>query len=533
MPRNIETETDFDNDNMPPVWMDEARDAMYAEMGKEPEPPAPLPLIDPSSWAGTTAPERSWKVKDYIPDRQATLLTGKGAAGKSLVSQQQATCIALGIPFLGVETVQTVAIYITCEDDAEELHRRQLAICANLGVSIEDLSGKLFLLSLQGEMGNELATFDHDGRMRVAPRYTQIVKACEDFGIGFVVLDNTAHFYTGNENDRHQVASFINLANRLAITINGAVVVVGHPNKAGDSYSGSTAWENQVRSRLFMEIPLNDDGSCPDPDMRVMRREKSNYAQRGGDLNFMWFKGSFILPADLPEDKRVETADIAQASHENDVFMTCLAVATNQRRNVSHQKGMNYAPKIFAHMTQGKGVSEKGFEAAMERLVTLSKIEFDAPLWQAPNRHWKVGIKAVEAAPTPFAHTPALTPGDLRQPHGQVVDFIAPTPAPTPQKGAAPTPVRQPLRQPASTPGQVIENTAPTLRCADPSPLKGGPGGAAEALPPVEGDWTKNPILNPSAAAPVRLSDEPPAWLDEAPPIDESDVYFDGGDRDA
>ena len=123
MPRNIETETDFDDENAPPAWMDDARDAIFAEYEGDNAPPPILNLIDPAGWSGVAIPERSWKVKDYIPDRQATLLTGKGAAGKSLVSQQQATCIALGLPFLGVETVQTNALYITCEDDADERDR--------------------------------------------------------------------------------------------------------------------------------------------------------------------------------------------------------------------------------------------------------------------------------------------------------------------------------------------------------------------------------------------------------------------------
>lgn len=507
MPRNIETETEFDNDNTPPAWMDDARDAIFAEYEGDNAPPPVLSLIDPAGWSGVEIPERSWKVKDYIPDRQATLLTGKGAAGKSLVSQQQATCIALGLPFLGVETVQTNALYITCEDDADELHRRQVAICANLGVDIEDLSGKLFLLSLQGEMGNELATFDHDGRMRIAPRYQQVQKACEDHDIGFAVLDNTAHMFTGNENDRHQVASFINLCNRLAIAINGAVVIVGHPNKAGDSYSGSTAWENQVRSRLFMEIPMDDDGNCPDPDARVMRREKSNYAQRGGDLNFMWFKGSFVLPDAVPEEQKIDTAAIAKASRENDLFMACLAKATEQKRAVSHVNGINYAPRIFAHMPQAKGVKEMDMRAAMERLLSLGKIELEANLWKGSNRHWKVGIKATDG---------------VRQPPSENGGNACANPAPTP------------CADPRQPPNQVIENTAPTLRCADPynnyviipgEPLGASPGDNDD------GDWKSNPILNPLAEVKRQPDKDPPPWLDEAPPIDETDPYF-GDDRD-
>ncbi len=385
-----------------------------------------LALIDPASWAGNDAPERRWKVKDYIPDGQATLLTGKGAAGKSLVSQQQCTCIALGLPFLGLETVKTVSLYITCEDDADELHRRQKSICNSLNVPLEQLSGKVHLLSLQGEMGNEMATFDHEGRLHVSARYEQILAACLAHSIKFVVLDNTAHLFTGNENDRHQVAAFINLCNRLAIAISGAVVIVGHPNKAGDSYSGSTAWENQVRSRLFMEMPVDENDIPEHPDLRVMRREKVNYAQRGGELRFMWHHGAFVLEGDIPEDKRLDIAHCAQDASENERFMDCLAKATAAKRNVSHVNGISYAPRIFAGMPASRGLREDAFARAMERLINLGAIELEANLWKGPNRHWKTGIKAAESAPTPRAN-PAPSPrADPRQPHSQVIENIAP-----------------------------------------------------------------------------------------------------------
>jgi RecA-family ATPase len=449
----------------PPEWMDQA--PPYPEPAAR-KPPK-LDLLSPADWADKETPARVWAVSDYIPDGQATLLTGKGAAGKSLASQQQCTSVALGLPFLGIETLQRKALYITCEDDQDELERRQKSICAALGISLEETRGRLHLLSLLGEMGNELATFETDGRIRVAPRYEQIREACLDQGITFLVLDNTAHLFTGNENDRHQVAAFINLCNRLAIEINGAVVIVGHPNKAGDSYSGSTAWENQVRSRLFMEIPTDDNGNVLNPDERVLRREKANYAQRGGELRFVWHKGAFARSEDLPEEDRRTIGQVAMDAEENDRFMRCLATSTAQRRAVGHQPGVNYFATIFTRMTEAGGMKKEAFERAFERLLHLGRIELDAELWRAENRHIKRGIKEVKGAPTP-APTPASTPrADPRQPHGQVV-----------------------------------ENTAPTLRA--PTPLyttyNGGAGPEAEPpswmdeVPPYDPDWADNPILN-------------------------------------
>src|SRR3546814_3480150 len=78
------------------------------------------------------------------------------------------------------------------------------------------------------------------------------------------------------------------MLNNLASEIDGSVLFLGHPNKAGQDFSGSTAWENQVRSRLFMEVPKDEEGNAPDPDARVLVRGKANYARNGERVTFRW-----------------------------------------------------------------------------------------------------------------------------------------------------------------------------------------------------------------------------------------------------
>ena len=379
---------DYGDDDLMPV----ALPILQASAAARP-PETDLPVFSPADWQGQPSPVRVWRWDSFIPDYQATLLTGAGAAGKSLAMQQMCTCVAMGIDFLGVPVRQAPALYITCEDDMEELHRRQEAICTSLGISLEATRGKLFLLSLQGAVGNELANFAPDGRMTIAPRYLEIEAVCLALGVQHVTIDNTAHTFAGNENDRHQVAAFVGLNNKLAQTISGSVVMVGHPNKAGDSYSGSTAWENQVRSRLYLEIPRNGDDGVPiDPDMRVLRNEKANYSQRGAEVRFFWVKGAFVLEDQIEQSDR-DTSESTQAFHENTLFLNLLETLSQQRRNVSHKtRAGNYAPKVMAGMPAAKGYSKAQLERAMERLFMLGKIDADASLWLGKNRHPVVGL---------------------------------------------------------------------------------------------------------------------------------------------
>jgi RecA-family ATPase len=357
------------------------------------DPVPMLPLLDPSAWEGVEMPAREWALQEWIPAHQATYLTGPGSAGKSLLSQLLCTCIAMGLPFMGIDTQAAVAVYITCEDDAEELHRRQKAICTGLGLSLAALKARLHLVSLVGEIGNELATFTPEGTMSVTPAYERLRATILAIDAKLIVLDNVAHLFAGNENIRNQVAAFVGLLNKLAQEAGAAILFLGHPNKAGADYSGSTAWENQVRSRLFMEVPRDADGSVIDPDARRLARGKANYARNGETIDFRWYQGTFVRADDLPPNVAEEMAANAQASAENDRFLKCLQKVTEERRATSpNRAASNYAPRIFAKMTIGKGITEAGFEAALERLLHLGMIQGDQRVYQRDNRSWALGL---------------------------------------------------------------------------------------------------------------------------------------------
>lgn len=335
----------------------------------------PLPIISTGDWDGKPANGRLWLLDEWIPVMRATLLTGDGGSGKSLLAQQLATCVALGLPFMGRATRQQPSLYITCEDDLSELHRRQEGICAALGVSMSDLDGKLFFLSRCGELDNSLLNFGNDGSVQPSRFYRNIAAHAQGNAIFFVVLDNIAHLFEGNENIRNHVAIFCNALEMLARSICGTVLFLGHPSKSGAQFSGSTAWENQVRSRLYLKRPDGDEGAYDD-DARILERSKSNYAKVGDALKFRWKDWAFV-EADAPSESwQDQMASNAQAAAENARFMNLLEERIKQGRAVSGRNmARNYAPRQFATMPQAKGMKAEQFERAMERLFALGHIE--------------------------------------------------------------------------------------------------------------------------------------------------------------
>lgn len=454
--------------DQPDYWQSLERDAAAWERRDAPAP-LKIGMIDPASWAGIEPPQRQWTLPDWLPEGHAAYLTGAGGTGKSLLAQVLCTCIALGLPFLGVQAAPRKALYLTCEDDVDELHRRQAAICDGLGVSMADLSGKLFLSSRFGHVDNAVVSFERDGTMHETSTWSSIRHTVENAEIGFVVLDNVAHLFAGNENARTEVTTFASMLGALAKRIAGTVLLIGHPNKNGDEYSGSTAWENAFRARLYLKPHTGDDGT-EDPGARELLRPKSNYAEKGAAIVMRWHAGTFMLEKDVPQGMGAQLREVSVAQAENDAFLRCLAKNTQMRRAVSHVPGVNYAPKVFAAMIEGKGTKEEAFARALERLLHTGAIELDQRLWQGENRHWKQGIRL---APT------------CADPSAKSLKSFAPTPAPTP------------CADPAPTLTQVIENT-----CADPAPtpcVNPPPyttymsGGAFEAPAPDISDWAGPP----------------------------------------
>ena len=370
----------------PPEWMAEtpsydelpewAGDDLEPEIdaGAAPDEAATdlLPVVDFSQWVGKNPPERLFAWGDNIPLHTTTMLTGPGGVGKSLFEQMLCTCIALGLPYLGIPTRQMNTLYVTCEDDQEELWRRQAGICAALGVSLEVLIGKLHLVSLCGENETALATFDEKEQIERTARWGQLVRTCEQMQIQLYAFDNATDAMAGDLNSIHQVAEFVNLMTGLAIQMDGAAMILHHPNKAGDDWLGSVAWHNKVRSRLIIkrsDIDGDDDG-------RVLENPKANYGPSGGQINFRWFKGAFVTDADLPPSAAKELNETIQATADNKLFLSCLAERNRQRRSVSENKyGQNYAPKVFEEMPESKRIGKARLEKAMDRLFRIGVIE--------------------------------------------------------------------------------------------------------------------------------------------------------------
>ncbi len=334
-----------------------------------------LRAIDPLEWAGGSAPERRWMVADLVPLGNVTMLGGDGGVGKSLLAMQLLAAAASGKGWLGRETMRCKALGIFAEDDHDELRRRQERINDHLDIGMADL-GDLALVSRAGA-DSVMMDFGRDYEARDRGEPCEFFQRARDLalkhGAQIVVLDALHDFFGGNENSRPQARQFVNMLRGLAIDIDGAVVLCAHPSltglSSGTGLSGSTAWNNAVRSRLYLTRPDEDEGE-PDRDARVLKVMKSNYSRTGDEIRLRWQDGVFVR-----EDEPTGVFGTMKRRGAERVFLELLDKVTSEGRQLSEGRtSTNYAPRVFARRRDREGFKRADFERAMERLFQEGRI---------------------------------------------------------------------------------------------------------------------------------------------------------------
>ena len=116
-----------------------------------------------------------------------------------------------------------------------------------------------------------------------------------------MIVDTASDAFGGDEIQRRQVRAFMRALMCMAKDNNAAVILLAHVDKntsrarraeGGEGYSGSTAWHNSARSRLFMS--RTEDGTL------TLEHQKSNLGRMREPLALEWPEGG--LPQVIRSD---------------------------------------------------------------------------------------------------------------------------------------------------------------------------------------------------------------------------------------
>lgn len=372
----------------------------------------PAPLLTPVDVAGVLthpSPPPRFVWDGYAPRGVVTLLGAHGGTGKSTIALMLAAAVATGRELFGLATEAAPVVFASFEDGAHIVRHRLAHICQCWGINPAELAG---LHIVDGTANPELFACEGRGPGDVTPAYGELLALVQQTGAGLVIVDNASDAYGGDEIQRRQVRAFMRALAVIAREGDAAVLLLAHVDKGTsrkersdtEGYSGSTAWHNSARSRIFMS---RDDG------VLTLAHQKSNLAKLREPLMLEWPDGGLpqavqsLSPMVQGISDRVDTKALLKLIAEFSERGEHVTTATTSR---------THAAKLLA----GESTYPKGRKPA-DVFDLLRKAERAGQLVRvmrsAENRHqkevWEVTPQGRELAELPPFALTALTCADF------------------------------------------------------------------------------------------------------------------------
>lgn len=264
--------------------------------------------VDLSQLMTSDRPPQAWWWDGYLPAGQVTLLGGHGGTGKSTLALMLAASLASTDEFLGKKTRLGRVLFFSGEDPEPLVLQRLAKICKAMSLDVDSVRRNLRIVDATDSDPVLFSERRVAGVRSGTP--TMVYKALEAYleehQIDVLIVDNASDVFDGEEINRAMVSSFIRSLARLVRKRNGAALLLSHVDKltsrAGrtpinaESYSGSTAWHNSVRSRLFLFER--------EPGTLELQHQKSNLGLKQEPLVLNWPAG------DLPRLDAAEAIDL-------------------------------------------------------------------------------------------------------------------------------------------------------------------------------------------------------------------------------
>lgn len=360
-----------------------------------PVAPAVRGTIDWADVARNPPPPREWAIEGWLPIGSMTVLAGRGGIGKTLVMQQLASCLAMQHDFVGAIQQPRTALQWCAEDDADELKRRQIDIAQWLDKPIGLFQNKLYVEPLAG-IDCALAELSN-GNLRLTKNATMLWEQINDLRINVFMLDNIAHLYGGNENDRHQVTLFMNALTGICLRARCAGILAGHPAKSSESeFSGSTAWENAVRSRWYLSRTppdVDDKDAEQDSTVRYLAKRKANYSAL--DCLRLTYLNGVLAPDIEPAENSPFLRNMVSQKAQSIVLAAVKKLADMSIFSSEKSRAGNFLPKLIKEYNLSQGMHRSELERSMRQLIVDGKLTIE-PVGKYDNGMPRAGLVAAK-----------------------------------------------------------------------------------------------------------------------------------------
>jgi len=297
----------------------------------------------------------------YVLEGECALLGGHGGKGKSMLALQLACHLAAGKPFLGKPVSRACRVlFYSAEDPGARVLRRVTAICAQAGLDADAVHANLCVIDateldpLFAEVQEVINMAEPDAKRpfyvtrrshKGTDAFVDLRCMVEAFDAEALVIDGASDTFDGDEVKRAQVRAFMRMLVRAHPARRMTVLLLAHVNRiaAGsrraqnddEGYSGSTAWHNSARSRIYLDVL--------DSGQPVLKHKKNQEGTLEADvyLERLDASGLFVTPTRFAGNLAQGAAAQAKAAEADRMPLllkmlhhyTCLAQAPSTKGN--------------------------------------------------------------------------------------------------------------------------------------------------------------------------------------------------------
>lgn len=235
----------------------------------EPEVYAPKPIAKAFVFRRSEEiPPRPWQYPKLFLRKYLTVTFAPGGAGKSTLAMAEALAIALGLPIMGAQPIESGPVLIfNGEDPEEELEMKLAALIEEhgprLGFTGKDLEGRVFIAS--GRDNDWVVIRQHrDGLEICEPKVEAIEDFIREHGIIHVVVDPFISTHEVSENDNPAINAAATLWVNIGHRTNNSIHLVHHAKKTNgaevseDSARGAKALTDKARITRFLQ-PMSEE----------------------------------------------------------------------------------------------------------------------------------------------------------------------------------------------------------------------------------------------------------------------------------
>jgi len=256
--------------------LDEVEKAYKAIANAQRDLDQPMPTLQEAPLREATDDyEPEFLIDGWMPANRLTMLTGPGGTGKSYLALQHVCGLAMGITDHFLEGYHgsyeemysdkpnafrkdpIKVVIASYEEDLAETWKRIALICDTLGwADYDKLRERIRFVDLK--MFGPIWGVGQDTHMAIRAKLLEIgdwlLSECKSFKARLLMLDPSAGAYGSSEIARESVREFCSYLNGWGQQVNCATLLIAHPNKTGDDYSGSTDWLGSCRAMWTLRV---------------------------------------------------------------------------------------------------------------------------------------------------------------------------------------------------------------------------------------------------------------------------------------